>query len=403
MIRLADALGNPQDAIPVIHVTGTNGKGSVCAMVAALLKATGLRVGVYSSPHLSSPLERITIDGELVAEGDFVDAMYSVALAEEHQVGPILWFEAMTAAAFRVFADDPVHVAVVEVGMGGRWDATNVATADVAVITSVDLDHQEYLGTTREAIAAEKSGIIKAGTAVVLADTDVDVRAVVERAALGAGARELLVRPDDFDAEGNDLAVGGRLLDIRTPRSDFNEVFVSLHGRFQGTNAAAAVAAVEAFVGSPLDPEIVNEAFAAIGLRGRAEIVARDPVVVLDVAHNPAGAAALGELLDESFREFSRPVLVLAMLAPRTPVDFLEALGVDERWIVVAPEIDSPRALRAQQVLDAAEDVGARGLRADDIDEALSEARELAGADGLVVVTGSFRVVGPARERLLRE
>jgi dihydrofolate synthase/folylpolyglutamate synthase len=400
MQALVEALGSPHAAVPVIHVTGTNGKGSTCAMIAALLKSAGLRVGVYSSPHLSSPLERIVIDGEPVAERDFIDALYSVALAEEHQVGPVLWFEAMTAAAYRVFADDPVHVAVIEVGMGGRWDATNVATGDVAVICSVGLDHIEYLGDTREAIAAEKSGIIKADSAVVVAEMDPEVRRVIERCAHQAGAREVLFRPDDFDVEGNELAVGGRLLDLHTPRSDFNEVFVSLHGRFQGANAAAAVVAVEAFVGSALDPEVVAEALGTVRLAGRAEVLAREPVVLADVAHNPAGASALGELIEETFPEFERPVLVVGMLAPRDPRAFLEALGVDERWTVIAPDVASPRAIPADEVVRGAQSLGATAQRIDDLDDALDDARDLAGTSGLVVITGSFRVVGPARELL---
>ena len=398
MQRLVDALDSPQTAIPVIHITGTNGKGSVAAMVAALLRASGLRVGVYSSPHLSSPLERITIDGELVAEADFIDALYSVALAEEHQVGPILWFEAMTAAAFRVFADDPVHVAVVEVGMGGRWDATNVADADVAVITSVDLDHQEYLGSTRLEIAREKAGIVKRDSAVVLGEIDPDVRDVVEGAALAAGAREVVVRGEDYDVEGADLAVGGRVIDVRTQRSDFHEVFVPLHGRHQGANAATAIAAVEAFLDTPLDPDLVSEGLAGVVLAGRAEVVAHDPLTLLDVAHNPAGAAVLADLLEESFPEFEHPVAIVGMLAPRLPQDFLEALGVDSRWTVVVPELATPRAVRADAVVAAAEARGASAVLVDDPADALEEARALAGRDGLVVVTGSFRLVGPVRE-----
>jgi dihydrofolate synthase / folylpolyglutamate synthase len=403
MRRLTALMGDPQSAYPVVHITGTNGKGSTARMVTALLRAQGLSVGTYTSPHLQRVNERMAWDGQPIADDALAEALASVAALEplvEPDEGRLTHFEILTAAALRWFADVAADVAVLEVGLGGRWDATNVADGQVAVVTNVALDHAETIGPALADIAREKAGIIKAGCTLVLGETVDDLAAVFEAAAADVGAA-VWRRGRDFGWTANRLAVGGRALDLFSPGATYRGVFLPAHGRFQGDNAATAVAAVNAFFGVPLAHETVDAALYGAKVPGRLEVVGHGPLRILDGAHNPAGAAAAAEAIDEAFGTSQPRVLVVGMVAGRDPVEMLEAMGAGRARLVVACPPPSPRALAPEQVAAAAESLGTASRVATGVEEAVEMALSEATTDDLVLITGSLYVVGAARSWLL--
>jgi dihydrofolate synthase/folylpolyglutamate synthase len=410
---LVDLLGSPQRAYPSIHVTGTNGKTSTARMVDALLRAAGLRTGRATSPHLQSIRERICLDGEPLSPEAFGHAYDDVApyaeLVDARHPDRVTYHEMLTAMAFAAFADAPVDVAVVEVGMGGTWDATNVLDGAVAVVTPIGLDHTEWLGSTVEQIAEEKAGIVKPRAVLVTAQQPVDAARVLLRRAAEVGAtvaREGM----EFGVLRRRVAVGGQLLVLRGLASDYDEVFLPLHGAHQAGNAACALAAVEAFLGATsgrqLDTALVRRGFAAADSPGRLEVVRTSPTVVLDGAHNPAGAAALVEGLTEAFT-FTELVGVVGMLADKDVRGVLETLEPVLSG-VVATQNSSPRALPAAELGEVAAGIfGADRVevapRLDDALEAAIALADVAGTGGAgVLVTGSLVTVGEARTLLRR-
>ena len=302
MWTLMGVLGDPQDSVPAIHITGTNGKGSTARMAVALLGACGLAAGSYTSPHINRVNDRITVANEPLDDEAFTMAISEVAVFESMVIERCgerpNYFEVMAAAAYNWFAST-AHVNVIEVGMGGRWDATNVVDAAVAVITNVGADHLEIIGPTLADVALEKAGIICAGSTVVCGETAPELTGIVEAAAAQAGA-EMWQRGIDWDVVRRRPAVGGQLVTVRTPFGEHSDHFVPLHGAHQATNIATAISSVEAFFGRLLDADLVAAALGDISLPARFEIVAREPTVVIDGAHNPAGAAALRDTLAES-------------------------------------------------------------------------------------------------------
>lgn len=403
--RLMELMGDPQHAYPVIHITGTNGKGSVARMVTALLVARGLRAGTYTSPHLERLNERMAWNGEPIPDEDLAEVIGAVAELEPLLESPPTYFEILTAAAFRWFADVAVDVAVVEVGLGGRWDATNVADAQVAVLTNVSLDHAETIGPALTDIATEKAGIVKPGSTFVLAETNPELLPIFQE----AGASELWLKGTEFRCDGNRLAHDGRVVNLFTPGAAYDGVYLPVHGPYQGDNAAVALAAVEAFFGAPLAAEVVLEAFASLRLPGRLEVITRHPVTVLDGAHNPAGALAATAALDEAFGPaVTGRILVIGLLQGREPIEMLRCFGVsgDQRpragraRLVVACPPPSPRALPAAEVAAAARALGTDAEEAASVAEAVATALALAGEQELVHVTGSLYVVGAARAAL---
>ncbi|HEV3495196.1 MAG TPA: Mur ligase family protein [Actinomycetes bacterium] len=331
--RLMELMGDPQHSYPVIHITGTNGKGSVARMVTTLLVARGLRVGTYTSPHLERLNERLAWDGEPIPDDDLAEVIGAVAELEPLLESPPSHFEILTSAAFRWFADVAVDVAVVEVGLGGRWDATNVADGAVAVLTNVSLDHAETIGPALEDIAYEKVGIVKPGSTFVLAETNPSLGHVFD----DTEANETWVRGPHFRCGGNGLAHEGRIVDLYTPGAAYEGVHLPVHGAYQGDNAAVALAAVEAFFGSPLAPEVVADAFATLRLPGRLEVVTRHPLCLLDGAHNPAGALAATEAVDEAFGPVvSGRILVIGLLQGRDPIEMLQCFHAGRARLVVA-------------------------------------------------------------------
>jgi dihydrofolate synthase/folylpolyglutamate synthase len=400
---LCTAMGEPQADYPAVHVTGTNGKGSTTRITTALLRAQGLVVGTIMSPHLEQMNERISRNLEPISDADLFENLAALQVLErfvgerEPSLLPPTWFELITATAFRYFSDIAVDAAVVEVGLGGRWDATNVIDAQVAVVTNVDLDHVEILGPTRADIAREKAGIIKPGATAVVGETDPDIVDVFVAAANDVGASELWRRGLDFACERSQIAYGGRVLDIRTPGASYDGLFLPLFGAHQGLNATVALAAAEAFFGAPLAEDVISQAFAEVTVPGRLEVVDRKPLVVLDGAHNPAGATVLGDALREDFAAAEHVVMVMGCLRGRDPRELLEAIGGARIVHVVATSPDSPRAQRAEVVADAARAAGYEVTTHEDVDEAIRAAQDIAGDDDLVLITGSLYVVGAAR------
>ena len=398
---LCHLLGDPERAYPVVHMTGTNGKGSTAKILTELFIAAGLTVGTYTSPNLARVNERLARNGGPIDDHDLAEVLSSLAMLEPLLAERPTRFELLTAAAFRWFADSPVDVAVVEVGLGGRWDATNVVQPDVAVVTNVSYDHVEILGPTLRDIAAEKSGIIKPGCRVVIGETEPDLLEIFLAAAAAQGAVETWVRGVEFDCVASHVAVGGRLLDLRTPGARYPEVYLALHGAHQGDNAACAVAAAEAFFGAALASEVVEHALAAVRVPGRLEVVGRAPLVVLDGAHNVAGARALADALMTEFPPGDETIALIGMLQGRDPSAMLEALRPAGVRTVVACTAPSPRAIPAAQIAEAARALGLQALAADTVVDALHLARSRLSPAGTLVVTGSLYVVTDARAVLL--
>lgn len=411
---LMDLLGEPQTAYPVVLVAGTNGKTSTVRMVESLLRGFGLRTGRYTSPHLESMLERIGLDGESLSAERFVAAYDEIApyveLIDARSDVRMSFFEVLTGMAYATFADAPVDVAVVEVGMGGSWDATNVAAAQVPVVMPIALDHTDYLGATVGDIAVEKAGIIKHDALAVLAQQQsLEAAEVVLRRTIDVGAtvaREGM----EFGVLHRDVAVGGQMLDLQGLAGNYEELFLPLHGLHQAHNAACALAAAEAFLGGgreQVDVDIVRQAFAEVTSPGRLEVVRRSPTVLLDAAHNPAGAAATTAAIRDAFT-FTRLVGVVAVLAGKDARGILEALEPVLAEVVVTQN-SSSRTLPADELAADAVDVfGAERVevvpRMDDaLDTAITLAEEEGDLGGAgILVTGSIVTVGDARTLLRR-
>jgi dihydrofolate synthase / folylpolyglutamate synthase len=395
--RLCAVMGDPQRTYPVVHVTGTNGKGSTSQMITRLLMAQGLQVGTYTSPHLERINERLMRNGEAIADDALAAQVAAVADMEGLAGVRPGYFEALTAAAYRWFADEAVDVAVVEVGLLGRWDATNVADGIVAVITNIGLDHTEFAGPTLADIAREKAGIIKPGAAVVIGETNPDLTAIFT----AAGGATALRRGEEFEVDDNHLAIGGRMLDLRTPTTMYPDVFVPLHGRHQGDNAAVALTAAEAFFAQPLDADVVNEGFAAVEVPGRFEVVGHQPLIIVDGAHNPPGADSCAQVFFDDFDVEGRRILVVGCLRGRDPAAMLGALRADEFDVVVTCTAPSPRGLPAAELSAAARALGCDiVVQRPTVEAALDEALRGAAAEDAILATGSLYTVGAARPHL---
>ena len=407
---LMDLVGDPQRAMPVIQVAGTNGKGSTAIMIDALLRAAGLRVGRFASPHLSDVRERIVIDGEPISEERFAEVWADlepyVAMVDEQQIDGVAmtFFEVITGMAYAAFADAPVDVAVMEVGLGGRWDATSVADASVAVVTPIGLDHTHILGDTIAQIAGEKAGVIKEGGTAVLAGQDPAAAKVLLERAVEVGA-PIRAEGPDFGLLDRSLAVGGQLLRIETAGGPVGDVFLPLFGEHMARNVALAVAAVEAFLGSkPLNPEIVVEGIGAVEAPARLELVRPAPAIVVDTAHNPQAARVTIDAMAESF-DFTNLVGVVAMMQDKDAEAVLEIFAEKMDQVVITKVSSSPRARAVDDLADLAETVWATHQvhRAPTMAEALELAVMLADtSDGQtgVLVAGSVIAAGEARDLL---
>lgn len=403
---LVDVLGSPQLTYPTIHLGGTNGKTTTARMIDSLLFEMGLRTGRFTSPHLESYLERISINGQpidpkamifsyndIAAYLDFMDTKFDT---------PISFFEAMTALAFAAFAEHPIDVGVIEVGMGGEWDATNVVDADVSVIMPIDLDHTEYLGSTIAEIAKTKAGIIKEGGFVVLAQQQPEAAVELLKKAAEVGA-DIAREGIEYVIESRALAVGGQLLTIKTPKDTYEEIFLPLHGKHQASNAAAALVAVEAFFGDQeLDYEAVLAGFANVQSPGRCEVLHRDPTIIIDAAHNPHGAKAISETIQGEFT-FDEVIGIVASMADK---DVRGALVEFEKVMdsIIVTKNSSSRSMEVSDLEKIASEVfGAdRVFAADSLDAAIDKAikdsvRPLSEETLGILITGSVVTVGEAR------
>ena len=393
--QLCAAMGDPHHAYPVIHVTGTNGKGSTVQMISRLLMAKGLTVGTYTSPHLERINERIKRNGEAISDEDFGEQIAGIADLELITGVRPTYFEAVTAAAFRWFADVAVDVAVVEVGMLGRWDATNIVDSQVAVVTNIALDHTEFAGPSLADIAREKAGIIKAGSAAVIGETDPDLVQIFR----DEGGATTLVRGDDFETADNSLAVGGRSLDLRTPTTIYPDIFLPLHGAHQGENASIALVAVETFFAAPLEIELVHEGFANVEMPGRFEVLGVQPLAIIDGAHNPPGADVCASVFFGDFHPDGRRILIIGTL--RDPGEMVAAIRADEFDVVHACTAPSPRGVAGAEIAKAARALGCDEVYVHDtVDAACRAAMHNADADDAILATGSIYVAGAARQPL---
>lgn len=397
ILALLRLLGDPHLDAPAIHITGTNGKGSTAHLISRILVEHGLRVGTYGSPHVSTINERIQIDAEPLSDDDFADALEVVRIAAEHGEIQASWFELLTAAAFRAFSDAAVDVMVVEVGMLGRFDATNVIDGTVAVVTNISKDHTDGAPGWREAIASEKAGIVKPGCTLVVGDLDEDLHHFF----LAEEPGTVLRFGREFELTANMLGVGGRVIDVRTPRDVYEAVLVSLHGRHQGVNAATAIAASEAFLDAPLDHDLLAAAMGQAAMRGRFEVLMSDPLVVIDGAHNPHGAQTAARTFTEAFSPFGQRMLVVGMMAEKDPVVMLEALGAASFEIVICCEPDWPRAMPVARLAEAARSIGIEPEVAANPSDAIELALAQATEDDAILVAGSLYVAGSIRDRIL--
>jgi dihydrofolate synthase / folylpolyglutamate synthase len=418
---LVSLLGDPQRAYPVIHITGTNGKTSTARMTETLLRARGLRTGLFTSPHLSSIQERICVDGVPLSAERFVEAYEEIGpylwMVDDSHPVPLSFFEVLVGMAFAVFADAPVDVAVIEVGMGGTWDNTNVADGTVAVVTPISIDHSRYLGNTVDAIAADKAGIIKPGAIAVLAQQPLAAAEMLLRRVAEVDAtvaREGL----EFGVTSRELAVGGQLVSIRGLLGEYNELFLPLFGAYQAGNAACALAAVEAFAGAgggaagpaPLGEALVREAFSMMSSPGRLEIVRRSPTIIVDAAHNPAGMAASMAALTEAFT-FTDLVGILAVSEDKDGPAILDQLEPVVSELIVTCN-SSPRSMSPAKLAELAAAVfGPDRVRqagrlddaiqlavgiADDLAAQAQPDGPLSGGCG-ILITGSVITAGDAR------
>jgi dihydrofolate synthase / folylpolyglutamate synthase len=409
---LTGLLGDPQRSYPVIHLTGTNGKGSTAAMIESLLRADGLRTGRFTSPHVTTVNERIAIDGQPISDERFDETWRElapyVAMVDEQRIDGVAmtFFEIITAMAYAAFADAPVDVAVVEVGLGGTWDATNVADADVAVITPIDVDHAHLLGHTVAEIAGEKAGIIKPGAQAILAGQPVEAAQVLLQRCSEVGA---LVHREgiEFGVLDRRVAVGGQLIRLNGAEGPVEEIFLPLHGAHQAANAAQAVAAVEAFLGmKALNPDVVREGLADVRFPGRLELVRRSPAVVLDAAHNPHGARAAADAVTEAFG-FTPLVGVVGVMGDKDAEGLLRVFEEIMQSVVITRVASTARGMPAEQLGELAEGIfGADRVEiVPRLDDALERAVTLAESDGVgapgVLVTGSVVLVGEARTLLV--
>jgi len=403
---LVDMLGSPQLTYPTIHIGGTNGKTTTSRMIDSLLFEMGLRTGRFTSPHLESFLERISINGQPIDAKELIFSFNDISayleLMDTKFENPISFFEAITALAFVAFAEHPVDVGVIEVGMGGQWDATNVVDADVSVIMPIGLDHTEYLGNTLSEIATTKAGIIKENGFVVLAQQEPEAAVELLRRAAEVGAdvaREGL----EYSVDSRAIAVGGQLISVTGLRGHYDEIFLPLHGKHQASNAAAALIAVEAFFGEQdLDIDAVRAGFANVTSPGRCEIIHRDPTIILDAAHNPHGAKAIAETIQSEF-SFDEVTGIVALMADKDVRGVLQALEPVMDQIIVTTN-SSSRAMSVSELeklalqVFGADRVFAQPTLADAIEKAIQNSvRPLSDDTLAILITGSVVTVGEAR------
>ncbi|MFF1817581.1 bifunctional folylpolyglutamate synthase/dihydrofolate synthase [Kribbella sp. NPDC058245] len=417
--RLVDLLGDPQKSYPVVHLTGTNGKTSTARMIDSLLREAGLRTGRFTSPHLESVRERITLNGEPISEERFVETYVEIEpyldVVDSEQEHPLSFFEVITGMAFAAFADAPVDVAIIEVGLGGTWDSTNVADGTVSVITPVAVDHAHILGADPVTIARDKSGIIKQGGTAVVSQQSRDVLEVLMGRAAQVGA-SILREGLEFGVVSRSVAVGGQLMSLKGIGGEYDDIFLPLHGEYQAHNAATAVAAVEALFGASeesgdrVTTELLQAGFAEVTSPGRMEVVRTSPTIIVDAAHNPHGAQATAATVSEAFA-FQPLIGVLGCMKDKDVYGVLEAYEPIMETVICTRNSFTERSMPAEELGELAMEIFGedrvlvRPHLIDAIDDAIRLAEEgaIAMGSGGVLVTGSVVTAGEARTLLVRK
>ena len=399
---LLDYLGNPQDGLKAIHIAGTNGKTSTSRMIERLLRSLDLRTGLYTSPHLVHPRERISIDGEPISVKNFEEVFSQVEpfleiVDEKIPGGSVTFFEVLTAMAFVSFSDTPVDVISLEVGMGGRWDATNVLTPMVSVITPIDLDHQEYLGNSIEKIALEKTGIIKGNIPVIVSNQSKDSAKIILAKAIENNS-PIIREGIELDVLERSVGIGGQQLTIANPYGTHSELFLPLFGKHQASNAAVSLTAVEAFLDRQVDHDLVQEAFAEFSSPGRLQILKRNPTIVIDAAHNPAGIRATKQGITESF-QFDNLILILAFMGDKDVDQILEELKGFAQ-VVILTQTNSIRALSVVDLAKKVKNISQFATRIESSDNsseaiklAMNVAKDLGNSAGIIAL-GSVVLAG---------
>ncbi len=399
---LLDYLGNPQDGLKAIHIAGTNGKTSTSRMIERLLRSLDLRTGLYTSPHLVHPRERISIDGEPISVKNFEEVFSQVEpfleiVDEKIPGGSVTFFEVLTAMAFVSFSDTPVDVISLEVGMGGRWDATNVLTPMVSVITPIDLDHQEYLGNTIEKIALEKTGIIKGNIPVIVSNQSKDSAKIILAKAIENNS-PIMREGIELDVLERSVGIGGQQLTIANPYGTHSELFLPLFGKHQASNAAVSLTAVEAFLDRQVDHDLVQEAFAEFSSPGRLQILKRNPTIVIDAAHNPAGIRATKQGITETF-QFDNLILILAFMGDKDVDQILEELKGFAQ-VVILTQTNSIRALSVVDLAKKVKNISQFATRIESSDNsseaiklAMNVAKDLGNSAGIIAL-GSVVLAG---------
>ena len=392
MSELVECMGEPHKDLRAIHVTGTNGKGSVVSMTESLLSSKGLRVGSYMSPHVDTIRERFTLAGSQITEEIFSEIIFDVSqYVESHELEPS-YFELLTAAAILLFSNEGVDAAVVEVGILGRFDATNVLEGEVAVITNIGKDHTDGSEGWRRSIAAEKAGIIVESKPLLLGNPEEDVFDLFE----AENPDPIFQYGKDFSVEDSLPAVGGQVINVKGIFGHYEEIFLPLYGNRQAQNAALSLATAEVFLEGPIPEEVVESAFGELVIPGRLEILSRRPVILVDGAHNKDSANHLAETINDVFPE-SRRILILGTLEPHSPEEIFTELKTISPELVIVCAAPSPRAINPNELEKVAMRLGLEVERAENPYEATLKALRIGDEEDLIVAAGSFYNISEVR------
>ncbi|MGA1390642.1 MAG: bifunctional folylpolyglutamate synthase/dihydrofolate synthase [Candidatus Nanopelagicales bacterium] len=402
ILMAMDLMGQPQNNFKTIHIAGTNGKTSTSRMIERLLRSLDLKTGLFISPHLIHPRERIEINGQIISETRFQEIFdevnpYIEIIDQKFQDSPMTFFEVLTAMGFLTFSDEPIDVLSLEVGMGGRWDSTNVVTPEVSVITSIGLDHQEFLGSSIKEIAYEKAGIIKENIPVVISTQVKDANLVLNEVAANKNS-PILRESIEFDVLERTVGIGGQQLNIATPLGTYQDLFLPLYGKFQASNAACALTAVETFLGKKLEAELVQEAFAEFKSPARLQIVKRNPTVLIDAAHNISGVQNTLEAISETFK-FDNKILIIGFMKDKDIDEMLNLLKGYAQDVVVT-EANTVRAISSKDLLNKVNSIAnfsneifEHKNSKNALDLAVEIAKGKSGSSG-VIVLGSIALAG---------
>ena len=402
ILMAMDLMGQPQNNFKTIHIAGTNGKTSTSRMIERLLRSLDLKTGLFISPHLIHPRERIEINGQIISEIRFQEIFdevnpYIEIIDQKFQDSPMTFFEVLTAMGFLAFSDEPIDVLSLEVGMGGRWDSTNVVTPEVSVITSIGLDHQEFLGSSIKEIAYEKAGIIKENIPVVISTQVKDANLVLNEVAANKNS-PILRESIEFDVLERTVGIGGQQLNIATPLGTYQDLFLPLYGKFQASNAACALTAVETFLGKKLESELVQEAFAEFKSPARLQIVKRNPTVLIDAAHNISGVQNTLEAILETFK-FENKILIIGFMKDKDIDEMLNLLKGFAQDVVVT-EANTVRAISSKDLLNKvnsianfSKEIFEQKNSKNALDLAVEIAKRKSGSSG-VIVLGSIALAG---------